>query len=64
MFDIKLVFALSLLSFAFSQQCIQGTNCPLNQGICNGNTCECLEGFQTFYNKIRNFQSFIKVIRR
>ena len=51
MFDIKLVFALSLLSFAYSQQCIQGTNCPLNQGICNGNTCECLEGFQTFYNK-------------
>ena len=40
MFDIKLVFALSLLSFAYSQQCIQGTNCPLNQGICNGNTCD------------------------
>ena len=51
MFDIKLVFVLSLLSFAYSQQCIQGTNCPLNQGICNGNTCECLEGFQTFYSK-------------
>ena len=48
--DFNLYLLLSLFSFALSQQCILGSNCPFNQGICVGNTCECLEGYKNFFN--------------
>ena len=52
MAEMKLLIILSLFAFILSQQnCIQGTNCPLNQGVCIADMCECLEGYRTFYNK-------------
>ena len=50
MLDMKLFLVLLLFSFALSQQCILGSNCPFNQGICVGGTCECLDGYKTFFN--------------
>ena len=41
---------ISIFSSIFSQQCIFGKNCPFNQGICLGDTCECLDGYKTLYN--------------
>ena len=29
---------------------ILGKNCPYNQGICAGNTCECLDGYKNFFD--------------
>ena len=48
---MKIYLILLLFAFTISQQCIPGTNCPLNQGICSGGACQCLEGYRTFYNK-------------
>ena len=48
---MKLYLLIPLFSLVFSQQCVPGKNCPFNQGFCNGGTCECLEGYKTFYNK-------------
>ena len=48
---MKIYLIISLFSLAISQQCIAGTNCPFNQGICVGGACQCLDGFKTFYDK-------------
>ena len=53
MIEMKLLVFLSLFSFILPQQCILGTNCPLNQGVCVGSKCECLEGYLTFYDKTK-----------
>ncbi len=50
MSQMKLILIISLFSSIFSQQCVLGQNCPFNQGVCVGATCECLEGYKTFYN--------------
>ena len=52
---MKLYLLIPLFSLVFSQQCVPGKNCPFNQGFCNGGTCECLEGYKTFYNKALPF---------
>ena len=39
-----LIFSLFNLSF---EQCVLGGNCPLNQGECVNNACNCLSGFYT-----------------
>ena len=41
---------LSLFSFILSQECIVGRNCPYNQGICVGTSCECLDGYKNFFD--------------
>ena len=48
---MKIYLLISLFSLIVSQQCIAGTNCPFNQGFCSGDTCQCLEGYKTFYDK-------------
>ena len=48
---MEIYLIISLFVLTASQQCIAGTNCPLNQGICVGGACECLEGYKTFYKK-------------
>ena len=53
MIEMKLLLFLSLFSFILPQQCILGTNCPLNQGVCVGSKYECLEGYLTFYDKTK-----------
>ena len=53
MIEMKLLVFLSIFSFILPQQCILGTNCPLNQGVCVGTRCECLEGYRTFYDKTK-----------
>ena len=30
-----------------SQYCIEGGNCPINRGICQGDTCVCMYGYKT-----------------
>ena len=50
MYQMKLFIILSLFTFILPQQCILGQNCPFNQGICAGDTCECLDGYKTLYN--------------
>ena len=47
---IKILIILPLLSVVFSQECIIGKNCPYNQGICVGTSCECLDGYRTVFN--------------
>ena len=42
---IMIFLYVSLLNFSFEQQCVQGVNCPFNQGECVGTTCNCLGGF-------------------
>ena len=48
---MRIYLIVSLFSLTISQQCIAGTNCPFNQGICVGGACQCLDGFKTFYDK-------------
>ena len=48
---MKIYLLIPLFSLVISQQCIAGQNCPLNQGICSGETCQCLEGYRTFIDK-------------
>ena len=50
MSKMKLFLILPLFSFIFSQECILGKNCPYNQGICVGNSCQCLDGFRSFFD--------------
>ena len=47
---MKIYLIISLFALTISQQCITGTNCPLNQGICVGGTCQCLNGYKTLFN--------------
>ena len=42
---------LSIIVLTFEQQCIIGTNCPFNQGVCSANDCNCLKGYQTLFDK-------------
>ena len=48
---MKIFFLIPLFSLVISQQCMAGQNCPLNQGICTGETCQCLEGYKTVLDK-------------
>ena len=48
---MKIYFLIPLFSLVISQQCMAGKNCPLNQGICTGETCQCLEGYKTVLDK-------------
>ena len=46
-FYIKIILISSLLIYSSQQQlqCTLGQNCPLNQGMCVGDFCQCLDGF-------------------
>jgi len=46
-FYIKIILISSLLIYSLQQQltCTLGQNCPLNQGMCVGDFCKCLDGF-------------------
>ena len=46
-FYIKILLISSLLIDSLQQQltCTLGQNCPLNQGMCVGDFCQCLDGF-------------------
>ena len=48
---MKIFLIIALFALTISQQCIAGTNCPLNQGICVGGACQCLDGYKTLLNK-------------
>ena len=48
---MKIYLLISLISLVASQQCKEGTNCPLNQGFCSGRTCQCFDEYRTFYDK-------------
>jgi hypothetical protein len=43
---LQIILSFSFLSFTL-EQCIQGSNCPINQGKCVADQCNCLEGFYT-----------------
>ena len=51
MFSKSYLIFLSILVLTFEQQCIIGTNCPFNQGVCSANDCNCLKGYQTLFDK-------------
>ena len=41
-----------------SSVCIQGDNCPNNQGICKGDICVCLDGYKTSNKQQNQNQTF------
>ena len=43
---LQIILSFSFLSFSL-EQCILGSNCPLNQGKCVADQCNCMEGFYT-----------------
>ena len=43
----KLLIYLSLFILSYEQQCISGKNCPIKQGKCNADICECNKGYET-----------------
>ena len=43
----KLLIFLSLFILSYEQQCISGKNCPIKQGKCNADICECNKGYET-----------------
>ncbi len=43
----KLLIYLSLFILSYEQQCISGKNCPIKQGKCNADICECNKGYDT-----------------
>lgn len=45
LFQIKIILILTLFAFSSQQQCILGQNCPIDQGVCVGDYCKCLNGF-------------------
>ena len=47
-----------------SSVCIQGDNCPNNQGICKGDICVCLDGYKTLNNKIKIKIKFFAIINK
>ena len=49
---IKIILISSLLIYSIQQQltCTLGQNCPLNQGMCVGDFCQCLDGFYSLLN--------------
>ena len=50
MAEMKLYLILTIFPFILAQQCEPSSNCPYNQGICVGNTCECLAGYMNLFN--------------
>ena len=44
-FYIAIILLISLFTFSLEQLCVLGKNCPLNQGMCVGDFCKCLDGF-------------------
>ena len=46
-FIIIAIIIFSLFSVSIEQQCVLGGNCPLKQGECVNNACNCLSGFYT-----------------
>lgn len=44
-FHVNIILLLSLFTLSLEQQCVLGKNCPLNQGMCVGDFCKCLDGF-------------------
>ena len=68
-----LVIILYVFPFSFQQQCIQGENCPYNQGICVSNTCQCNQNYhslidetlpaeQQIYCNYRKYSQYIPII--
>ena len=60
MIPIKLFLVLAIFGLVITQQaqqCIMGVNCPLNQGFCIDNQCQCLEGFKTYFDKSIPFEN-------
>ena len=46
--NIILILLIIVLNFEIiSNICIQGDNCPYNQGVCQFDKCECLPGYHT-----------------
>ena len=56
---MKIYLIISLFALTISQQCIAGKNCPLNQGICVGGTCQCLNGYKTLFNNALSLEQQI-----
>ena len=50
-FFLEFLLIISVFIFSFQQQCIQGQNCPFNQGICVLDTCECTENYHTLIDE-------------
>ena len=46
-----LIITLYVFPFSFQQQCIQGENCPYNQGICVSNTCQCNQNYHSLIDE-------------
>ena len=44
-FQIKIILISALFSFSLQQICVLGKNCPINQGMCVGEFCQCLNDF-------------------
>ena len=51
MFSKSYLIFLSIIVLTFEQQCIIGTNCPFNKGVCSANDCNCLKVYQTLFDK-------------
>ena len=50
-FFLNILLNISLFIFSNSQQCILGTNCPYNQGICVADSCNCYKGYYTLLDE-------------
>ena len=50
MAKIMIFILLPLFSFILSQECIEGKNCPYNQGFCAGTSCKCFDSYRTLFN--------------
>lgn len=48
---IKLLLYLSLIILSYEQTCVQGQNCPYNQGVCVQNFCSCNKGYHTLVDQ-------------
>lgn len=48
---IKLLLYLSLIILSYEQTCVQGQNCPYNQGVCVQNYCSCNKGYHTLVDQ-------------
>lgn len=52
MFLRAIVLYLTFFSFSYEQQqCINGGNCPFNQGTCVSNQCKCYKGYVNLFDK-------------
>ena len=48
---IKLLLYLSLIILSYEQTCVQGQNCPYNQGVCVQDYCSCNKGYHTLVDQ-------------